>query len=38
MVWWGLLTGDTSNLDSVATALDSAYGAWVNVDGFTVGE
>jgi len=25
-------------LASVAAALDGAYGAWVNVDGFTVGE
>jgi hypothetical protein len=33
-----VLTGDTSNLASVAAALDGAYGAWVNVDGFTVGE
>ena len=30
--------GDTSDLASVAAALDGAYGAWVNVDGFTVGE
>jgi hypothetical protein len=34
----GLLTGDTSNLESVAAALDGAYGVWVNIDGFTVGE
>ncbi|KAJ7723702.1 NAD-P-binding protein [Mycena olivaceomarginata] len=26
------------DLDSVARALDGAYGAWVNTDGFTVGE
>jgi NmrA-like family len=31
-------TGDTSNLASVAAALDDVYGAWVNIDGFTVGE
>jgi hypothetical protein len=31
-------TGDTSELASVAAALDGAYGAWVNIDGFTVGE
>jgi hypothetical protein len=31
-------TGDTSDLTSVAAALDGAYGAWVNIDGFTVGE
>jgi len=31
-------TGDTSDLASVAAALDGAYGAWVNIDGFTVGE
>jgi hypothetical protein len=31
-------TGDTSNLASIAAALDGAYGAWVNIDGFTVGE
>ncbi|KAF8259713.1 hypothetical protein EI94DRAFT_1812879 [Lactarius quietus] len=30
--------GDTSNLASVAAALDGAYGAWINIDGFTVGE
>ena len=30
--------GDTSDLASVATALDGVYGAWVNIDGFTVGE
>jgi len=33
-----LHTGDTSDLASVAAALDGAYGAWVNIDGFTVGE
>ena len=33
-----LLTGDTNDLASVAAALDGAYGAWVNIDGFTVGE
>ena len=33
-----LLLGDTSDLTSVAAALDGAYGAWVNIDGFTVGE
>jgi NmrA-like family len=31
-------TGDTSDLASVAAALDGAYGTWVNIDGFTVGE
>ncbi|KAI0252116.1 NAD-P-binding protein [Lactifluus subvellereus] len=30
--------GDTSNLASVAAALDGVYGAWINIDGFTVGE
>ncbi|KAH8979250.1 NAD-P-binding protein [Lactarius akahatsu] len=30
--------GDTSDLTSVAAALDGAYGAWINIDGFTVGE
>ncbi len=30
--------GDTSDLASVAAALDGAYGAWINIDGFTVGE
>jgi hypothetical protein len=34
----GLHTGDTSDLASVAAALDGAYGAWINIDGFTVGE
>jgi hypothetical protein len=33
-----LLLGDTSDLASLAAALDGAYGAWVNIDGFTVGE
>ena len=33
-----LLLGDTSDLASVAAALDGAYGTWVNIDGFTVGE
>jgi len=33
-----LCLGDTSDLASVAAALDGAYGAWVNIDGFTVGE
>jgi uncharacterized protein YbjT (DUF2867 family) len=31
-------TGDTSDLASVAAALAGAYGAWINIDGFTVGE
>ena len=31
-------TGDTNDLASVAAALDGAYGTWVNIDGFTVGE
>ena len=31
-------TGDTSDLASVAAALDGVYGTWVNIDGFTVGE
>ena len=35
---WVLHTGDTNDLASVAAALDGAYGAWVNIDGFTVGE
>ncbi|KAJ7802051.1 NAD(P)-binding protein [Mycena olivaceomarginata] len=30
--------GSFEDLDSVARALDGAYGAWVNTDGFTVGE
>jgi NmrA-like family protein len=34
----GLFIGNTSDLASVAAALDGAYGAWVNIDGFTVGE
>jgi uncharacterized protein YbjT (DUF2867 family) len=33
-----LTTGDTNDLASVAAALDGAYGTWVNIDGFTVGE
>jgi hypothetical protein len=33
-----LHTGDTSDLASVAAALDGVYGAWINIDGFTVGE
>src|SRR6266702_5317423 len=33
-----LHTGNTSDLASVAAALDGAYGAWINIDGFTVGE
>ena len=33
-----LLLGDASDLTSVAAALDSAYGAWVNIGEFTVGE
>jgi hypothetical protein len=31
-------TGDTSDLASVAAALNGAYGTWVTIDGFTVGE
>lgn len=34
----GFHVGDTSDLASVAAALDGAYGAWINIDGFTVGE
>ncbi len=34
----GLHIGNTSDLASVAAALDGAYGAWINIDGFTVGE
>jgi hypothetical protein len=34
----GFHTGDTSDLASVAAALDGVYGAWINIDGFTVGE
>ena len=34
----GLLAGDTNDLASVAAALNGAYGVWVNIDGFTVGE
>ncbi|KAI9443394.1 NAD-P-binding protein [Lactarius indigo] len=30
--------GDISDLASVAAALDGAYGAWINIDGFTIGE
>ncbi|KAJ7474239.1 NAD-P-binding protein [Mycena latifolia] len=30
--------GSFADLESVAKALDGAYGAWVNTDGFTVGE
>ncbi|KAJ7129088.1 NAD-P-binding protein [Mycena filopes] len=30
--------GSFEDLDSVARALEGAYGAWVNTDGFTVGE
>ncbi|KAJ7660793.1 NAD(P)-binding protein [Mycena polygramma] len=30
--------GSFEDLDSVALALDGAYGVWVNTDGFTVGE
>ncbi|KAJ7773813.1 NAD-P-binding protein [Mycena metata] len=30
--------GSFEDFDSVARALDGAYGAWVNTDGFTVGE
>ncbi|KAI9464953.1 NAD-P-binding protein [Lactarius psammicola] len=30
--------GNTSDLASVAAALDGVYGAWINIDGFTVGE
>ncbi|KAJ7825178.1 NAD-P-binding protein [Mycena olivaceomarginata] len=30
--------GSFEDLESVARALDGAYGAWVNTDGFTVGE
>ena len=34
----GLHTGDTSDLASIAAALHGAYRAWINIDGFTVGE
>lgn len=30
--------GNTDDLDSVEAALEGVYGAWVNVDSFTVGE
>lgn len=30
--------GNTDDLASVETALHGVYGAWVNIDGFTVGE
>lgn len=30
--------GSTNDLDSVRAAFRGAYGAWVNTDGFTVGE
>lgn len=30
--------GSTNDLDSVRVAFQGAYGAWVNTDGFTVGE
>ncbi|KAI0260670.1 NAD(P)-binding protein [Gloeopeniophorella convolvens] len=33
-----IVKGDTSDLTSVASALEGAYGAWVNTDGFTIGE
>ncbi|KAH8979244.1 NAD-P-binding protein [Lactarius akahatsu] len=33
-----VIRGDTSDLASVPAALDGAYGAWINIDGFTVGE
>ena len=37
-IYFVMRLGDTSDLASVAAALDGAYGAWVNIDGFTVGE
>ncbi|TFY83231.1 hypothetical protein EWM64_g794 [Hericium alpestre] len=33
-----VVQGDTDHLDTVARALKGAWGAWVNVDTFTVGE
>ncbi|KAI0044148.1 NAD-P-binding protein [Auriscalpium vulgare] len=33
-----VLRGDTDDLASIAVALKGVYGAWVNIDGFTVGE
>ncbi|KAF7298384.1 NmrA domain-containing protein [Mycena kentingensis (nom. inval.)] len=32
------VTGSFQDFDSVARALEGAYGVWVNTDGFTVGE
>jgi hypothetical protein len=33
-----LTVGAFDDFDSVAAALHGAYGAWINTDGFTVGE
>ncbi|KAI0059561.1 NAD-P-binding protein [Artomyces pyxidatus] len=33
-----IFKGDTNDLSSVAAALNGVYGAWINTDGFTVGE
>ncbi|KAI0044149.1 NAD-P-binding protein [Auriscalpium vulgare] len=33
-----VLKGDTNDLASIAAALQGVYGAWVNTDGFTIGE
>jgi hypothetical protein len=33
-----VVQGSFMDFDSVARALEGAYGAWVNTDGFTVGE
>ncbi len=30
--------GTTDDLQTVATAFEEVYGAWVNTDGFTIGE
>lgn len=35
-MWVGIGTFD--NLQTVAAAFEGVYGAWVNTDGFTVGE
>lgn len=35
-LWVGIGTFD--NLQTVAAAFEGVYGAWVNTDGFTVGE
>ncbi|KAF4574918.1 hypothetical protein EYR36_006270 [Pleurotus pulmonarius] len=32
------IQGTTDDLQKVATAFEGAYGAWVNTDGFTIGE